>query len=511
MSQEPPFPPSLQWLLGAAAGDARFTERLAATGKEQLIAMILQLLGWIAALRGHDQNLRARLAQSSRNSSRPPSSDGPDKPAPKSQRKRTGRKTGGQPGHDGVTLELKKVADHYEYCKLDLSQDCDNCGEPLSLANVREAVRRQVWDLPPPPALEVTEWQADSVRCTCGRVHTAQFPSQVPQRIQYGPRIQGIVFYVSQYQLEPYSRCQEMMHDLHGVDLSQGTINNILKRAHEGLWDFELRMTALLSSMDLVHFDETGIYVKSKGNKYWLHVACTELHTLFHADKRRGTWGMRRQGVLPNFKGIAVHDHWESYFTFDCKHVLCNAHHLRELTYAHEQYQQSWAKKLMECLVQANEEVIAAREEGKTALPAKRLAYFSSLYDCILEEGKKAVLLLPAPPPPKNPKKSGKPAQHKIKNLYDRLGGFKHATLAFMYDLSIPFSNNQGERDIRMTKVKLKVSGCFRSIDGAKMFARARSYISTAKKQGVNVLDAVTAIFSGKAGPLIRRMTTPPT
>jgi transposase len=506
MSQEPPYPPGLEWLFGRATGEAKLTERLAAIGKAQLIAIILQLLGWIAALRGHDKNLRARLAQSSRNSSRPPSSDGPDKPAPKSQRKRTGRKPGGQAGHEGVTLEMKKVAGHYEYCKLDLSEKC--CDESLALADILDDVRRQLWELPPPPPLQVTEWRAQSRRCRkCGKVHTAKFPAHIAQQVQYGARVQAITAYLSQEQLLPYKRTQDMLRDLFGVDISQGTIKNILFRAHKALFDFELRMIALLIAMGLVHFDETGIYVKGKGNKYWLHVACTETHTLYHADKRRGTLGMKRMGVLPRFKGTAVHDHWESYFTFDCTHVLCNEHHLRELTYAYEQYQQSWAQKLIACLVQAKDEINAAKQGGKSALPPGRLTYFSELYDSTLEKGKKEVLLLPVPKPPKNPRKSGKPAQHKIMNLYDRLVESKVSTLAFMYDFSIPFTNNQAERDVRMIKVKLKISGCFRSILGAQMFARTRSFISTARKQGIGVLDALTDLFSGKARPLIRRMT----
>jgi transposase len=510
VSQEPPCPPNLEWLFDGLPGSDALIERLKAFGRDRLIAIILQLLGWIAALRGDDKNLRARLSQNSRNSSRPPSSDGPDKPAPQSQRKKTGRQSGGQPGHKGVVIEMKKVANQYEFCKIDLSEDCD-CGAPLSLTELlKDVSKRQLWEVPPPPQLHVTEWQAEHRRCKkCGKVHIAEFPKDITEPVQYGPGAQGIVFYLSQYQLIPYKRNQELMHDLFGVDMSQGTIHNIRKRAHKALWPFDVRMTALMVSMDLLHFDETGIHVKDRKDKYWMHVACTKFHTLFHADRRRGTWGMTRMGILPGFKGIAVHDHWDSYFTFLlCAHVLCNAHHLRELTYAHEQYQQAWAKKILDCLVEANDAVIAAKAEGKAALSAKQLAHFSDRFDSALQEGRKEVLLLPAPKP-KKPNKGGKPAQHKIKNLFDRLIEFKVATLAFMYDFSVPFSNNQGERDIRMLKVMLKISGCFRSVLGAKMFARARSYISTAKKQGINVLEAVTAIFSGEAGPIIRRMTKP--
>jgi transposase len=318
------------------------------------------------------------------------------------------------------------------------------------------------------------------------------------------------VTYFVQEQLLPYKRTTEMMVDLFGVHLSQGTIKNILERAHNALWDFELRMIALMISLGLLHFDETGIYVKRKGNKYWLHIASTETLTLLHADKRRGRLGMIRMGILPKFKGTAVHDNLQAYFTFLCKHVLCNAHHLRELVYAHEQYQQEWALKLLECLVEANVECIAAREEGAKSLPPERVAYFSSRYDEILEAGKKEVQLLPAPKPAKTKKKSGRVKEHKVTNLYNRLIARKAETLAFVSDLSLPFTNNQAERDGRMTKAKLKISGVFRSILGAKMFARARSYTSTARKQKINVLDALISLFDGTAGTLFRRMTRRP-
>lgn len=501
MSEEVLYPPGLEWLLGeGTASEASIRQRLVGFGKGQLIGIILQLLAWIAGLRAEKKDLRAQLSQNSRNSSRPPASDGYKKPAPKSLRQKSGRKRGGQPGHPGSTLEMVKEADHYVLCPL--PEKC-GCGRDLSLAQVSDVERRQLFDLPPPPKLEVTEFQAQTKVCSCGRLHTAPFPSHVTQPTQYGPGVQARVLYLNQYQLVPYERTQEALHDLFGVDLSQGTIKNILHRGYRELAPFEGRLTALLIMMGVVHFDESGMRVLK--DRYWVHVACTERYTFYYMDAQRGEPAMQNMAILPRFAGKAVHDHWASYFTYEgCAHVLCNAHHLRELVYAHEQYQQSWAQALIECLLEANAEVIAAKAQGLTALPEKRLDYFSHRYSRILREGRQELPVLPPAP-----KKRGRVKQHKVKNLHDRLRDFKQETLAFLYDFSAPFTNNQGERDIRMAKIKQKISGCFRSLLGAQMFARARSYISTAKKQRFNPLEALTALFTADER-FIRRLTEPP-
>jgi transposase len=467
--------------------------------KAQMIGMILALLAWIRVLQGQDRDLKARLAQNSRNSSRPPSSDGYEKPVPKSLRQKGQRKTGGQPGHQGVTLEMVKRADHYEMCPL--PSHCP-CGRSLARAKVENFEKRQVHDLPPPPKLEVTEFQAQTRVCACGRIHTAQFPEHVSQPTQYGPRVQAYVAYYSQRQLVPYERVQETLRDLHAVELSQGTINNILRRGYDSLAIHEMNVVQALRASGPVSFDETGMRVLKE--LWWLHVASNQTLTFYHIDEHRGVAAMLAMGLLPQFTGTAVHDGWASYFTFgDCEHALCNAHHLRELTFAVEQYEQVWAKKMIECLLEANQEVNAAKKRGKTRLSRSRLTYYCNRYSRILREGRPE---LPALSDPAGSKKRGPPKQHKIVNLYDRLRQFKYETLAFIHNFSIPFTNNQGERDERMAKIKQKVSGCFRSVQGARMFARVRGYISCALKQGINVLQALIAVFENDQ-KFIRRLT----
>ena len=517
MSQDPPYPPGLEWLLGRGTSTATVRERLARFGQAQLINIILQMLSWITGLDGQIKDLQARLSLHSGNSSLPPSSDGyqkrgrkPEpKPAPKSLRPKSGRRTGGQPGHPGVTLEKVEKPDHYEPCPLPKS--CA-CGRNLSGATVKSTETRQVFDLPEPRPPEVTEYISDTVECKCGRLHKAPFPAHVTQPTQYGPRLQATVAYLNEHQVVPYQRTQQALQDLFGIHLSQGTIKNILHRAYLKLQDFEWRMIALLITAGVVHFDESGIRVLKK--LYWLHVASTSKHTLFHVDERRGEEAMIKMGILPHFNGKAVHDHWASYFKYEgCFHALCNAHHLRELIYAYEQYQQAWAHVLIECLLQANAEVIAAKAKGRSSLPPDRLQYYSERYSRILRSGCEELKSLPAPtkasepePGEEAPKKRGRKKQHKVKNLHDRLTQHKKGTLAFMYDFDVPFTNNQGERDIRWSKVKQKVSGCFRSILGAEMFARLRSYTSTAIKQGFNPMGALVALFTGD-NAFIRRLT----
>jgi transposase len=511
MSPEPKCPAGLEWLLEPSPGSGpSHRERLGRLGKAQLITILMQLLGWILGLLGDNKDLRAQLAQNSKNSSRPPGSDvNKPKPDPKSGRKKSGKKSGGQPNHPGETLKQVDNPTHSKKCPL--PESC-TCGRKLSDAKVIDSEKRQVFDLPEPQPLEVTEYVADKVECKCGRVHKAEFPDEVTQPVQYGPRIEATVAYFNQHQVVPYKRTQQVFEDLYGVHLSQGTIKNILHRAYLKLEGFQRRMTALLINAKVVHFDESGMRVLKK--LHWLHVASTDKHTLFHIDEKRGDQAMIRMGILPNFTGNAVHDHWASYFKHEnCEHSLCNTHHVRELLYAHEQYQQAWAHKLIECLLEANDEVTAAKAKGRSSLPPDRLEYFSERYSRILRNGREELNNLPAPakapdpePGEEAPKQRGRKKQHKVKNLHDRLVEHKKQTLAFMHNFDIPFTNNQAERDIRMSKVKQKVSGCFRSILGAQMYARLRSFASTAAKQGHKAVEAFTALFKGDE-TFIRNLT----
>lgn len=465
------------------------SESLRSWSNEELIALILQLCARVS-------ELEAQLAKNSRNSSKPPSSDGYGKPQPKSRREKSGRRSGGQPGHAGSTLKLVEQPDQTVVCGAGVCA----CGCDLTGCAAVEVERRQVFELPV-MKLHVTEYQAPIKVCPqCGGQVKAAFPTAVSQPVQYGPRAQAAMTYLSQYQLLPYERLQELLHDVFQMDVSQGTLDNVLKRGYEKLAGFEEQVKERIRDSRVAHFDETGMRVVK--DLHWLHVASTPEFTAYHIDAQRGQPAMEAMGILPGFTGTAVHDSWTSYYAYECEHALCNAHHLRELIFAHEEHGQQWAARLKACLLEANEEITTTKTRGATELPARRLQYFSDRYSRILREGREELPLLPARPAGQR----GRAKQHKVKNLHDRLRDRKTEVLAFLYDFSIPFTNNQGEQDVRMMKVKQKISGCFRSFDGARIFARIRGCFSTVKKQGHNTLQAMTMLFDDHVD-FTRKMT----
>jgi transposase len=432
--------------------------------------------------------LKDRLSKNSKNSSKPPSTDGYEKPEPKAQREESERETGGQPGHKGSTLEQTDTPDEIENHSLG---QCSQCGLDLSEHEVQGYEARQVFELPE-IKIVITEHRAEIKVCPCCDAQVkAKFPEEVKQPVQYGKRVQAAATYFSQYQLLPYKRTQEMFQDLFQLNLSQGTIKNILNRGYNHLAEFEQEIVNTLKNSDVVHFDESGVRVKKK--LHWLHVASTDKLTYYHIDPKRGREAMDPIGILPEFKGHAVHDHWSSYYGYDCSHVLCNAHHLRELTFSLERHQQQWAGKLKKFLQDAKKEVDEAISLGEKSLSCKRVSYYEQRYSRILREGKSELPILAVD----ETKVRGKKKQHKAKNLHDRLVNHKKEVLAFVYDITLPFDNNLAERDIRMVKVKQKVSGCFRSEIGAQMFSRIRGYISTAKKQGFNAFNVLSDVFEG--------------
>ena len=458
---------------------------------DQKDELIRQLFDHISQLSDRIKELESSLSKNSRNSSKPPSSDGYDKPKPQSQRKKSGKQTGGQPGHKGHTL--KQVAKPDEVIEHSVDQ-CDSCGSDLSAAPVLDYEKRQVFDIPPPPRVHVSEHRAQVKACPCCHSHSkALFPEQVTQPVQYGNRIQATAVYLNQYQLLPYRRLQEYFEDVHRLHLSQGTLKNIIERGYARLESFSDKAKMAVTGSELAHFDETGLRVMEK--LHWFHVASTDAITCYFIHPNRGTLAMKDIGILNQFNGYAVHDHYSSYYQFDLYHVACNAHHLRELIHAFEQHGQQWAQNMISCLLEAKAEVEQAVAQGLEALEPARVKYFDARYSRILRQGRCELPVLAAP---KKVKRGRKP-QHKVKNLHDRLVQHKHEALAFVYDLSVPFDNNQGERDIRMVKTKQKISGCFRSQSGAEAFCRIRSYISTARKQGLNIYDALHDAFNSNA------------
>jgi transposase len=441
-------------------------------------------------LKAQIKKLEGQLAKNSRNSSKPPSSDGPKKP-PRSTRPRGKRKPGGQKGHPGSTLEMTDDPHHKIIHPV---HECEQCQCSLNEQSANNVEKRQVFDLPPPTGLEVTEHQAEIKQCPqCGHTNKASFPSDVNAPVQYGPRVKATASYLREYQLLPFARTCELLQDMFCFSLSEGTLNNILKSLDEKLEDPVDYIAESIKNSRIVNFDETSCSVQKK--RWWLHVASTSTLTYYQVHKKRGSDATDDIGILPEFSGRAIHDHWKPYFKYSCDHGLCNAHHLRELTYIHEEHDQKWAKEMVEYLCEVKKAVDETRPTNDH-LAADQIAEFEARYHQILGEGYHENPLPAAPAG--EPKKRGRPKKSKSRNLLERLDAYQRETLAFMYDFTVPFDNNQAERDVRMTKVQQKISGTFRSQRGATTFCRIRSYIGTARKNAINAIDAIYNAFIGK-------------
>jgi transposase len=434
------------------------------------------------------KELEGQLAKNSSNSSKPPSSDGLKKPNPKSQRKSSGRKTGGQPGHKGSTLEQVANPDFiatHEACA------CEKCGYSLKNEELIDYNGRQEFELPKIEAL-VTEHRAEIKKCpVCGFLNKAKFPENITQPVQYGNRAKSIATYFNQAQLIPYERTQEIFRDLYALPLSEGTLINTNVSCYANLKDYETKVKQLLKLSKVINFDESWMRVKKQ--LQWLHVAATDKLTHYEIHEKRGCEAFDAIGILPEFEGIAIHDHWKPYFNYQCEHGLCNAHHLRELTYHKEQYNQKWCSEIETFLLETKNEVDNCKISGSNKLPPKRQLCLEKQFDDILNDGLKEL-----PVTNYDNGKRGRKKQHPSKNLWNRLKDYKQETLAFAHNFAVPFTNNQAERDIRMAKVKQKISGCFRSQNGAKVFCRIRGYLSTTNKQNINALEALQMAFNAK-------------
>lgn len=469
-------------------------EQLHKLDKETLIEVLLKALSRVSELEKQVaaqavimQKLQDEIAKNSSNSSKPPSSDGLKKPKTRSLRQKGQRPIGGQPGHKGNTLKMVDEPDYIEQHSL---INCPHCQTDLSDMKAVSYEKRQQFDVPP-VYLEVTEHQVEVKQCPrCGQQVKGKFPPHVTQPTQYGPRLKAQASYLNNYHFIPLERTEELLTDFYGHSPSQAaviTANNQLQIA-PALKDIREQLIA----SEVAHFDESGLRVDR--NLHWLHVASTPQLTHYHLHQKRGQEGMTAGQILPRFQGKAVHDHWLPYTKFEgCEHTFCNAHHLRELQFVAEQYQQTWAIQMGQLLLDIKAEV-AATPELQTGLPAERLTYYEAEYDKLIADG----LTANSPPDDLLPKKRGRPKQSPPKNLLDRLANHKSGVLAFMYDFHVPFDNNLAERDVRMVKVKQKVSGAFRTYTGADSFCAIRSYISTVRKQGHNVIEAIYNAFIGQ-------------
>jgi transposase len=459
-------------------------DRLSVTAKDELIralfAQVKALTAQVEALTTKVAELEGRLAKNSRNSSKPPSSDGLNRPKPKSQRKAGQKPTGGQKGHAGHTLKKVAEIDHIETHAP--PERCDACGSPLTDAVVVEA--RQVFDIPP-LSHEVTEHQVLKVVCSCGKTHRGEFPADVSAPVQYGPRLKAAVVQLTHHHMMPVSRTGDLMGDLFGLPLSDATVLAINTQARTILSPTVTAMGEALKTTPVVHADETGMNVA--GTLYWLHVLATTVMTWIGCHANRGKKAFDAFGILNEFVGTLIHDGWKPYQDLTCVHALCNAHHLRELTYAFEEMGQAWANRMIELLVAACHEV----DQAGGVLTLDRLAFYRTEYDVILTAG--AASNPRAPPSGKR----GRTRQSKALNLIDRLRDHADDVWRFATDHNVPFSNNVAEQAVRMPKVKQKVSGGFRTKAGLDTFCTVRSYLATLHKQRSNLFLALTQAFQG--------------
>lgn len=422
--------------------------------------------------------LEGKLSKNSSNSSKPPSSDknnsGRKPKKTTSSRKKSGKKPGGQPGHKGSTLEMSAKPDEIITLSVD---NCITCNRGLK-STPTDLEKRQVFEIPE-PKIWVTQYQAEVKHCKhCDSTTVACFPEDVTHITQYGPRAKSLMVYMTQYQLLPYKRSSEFFKSIYNHRISAGTIVNAVNALSNRLEAVEGQIKNLLIKSKVAHADETGANIN--GDKQWLHTVGTPELTHYAIHKKRGRIATVDIGILPKFEGTLIHDHWKSYFTYeDMQHGLCNAHHIRELRFIYEHHNIKWAKKISDLLIEINhhkENLLAKKKE----FTQRKIKSYQASYDKILinartEQARRGTI--------------------DSKNLLKRLKHYKSEVLLFMTDMRVPFTNNLSEQDIRMMKVKQKISGCFRSVVGSEDFCKIRSVISTAKKNNKNIFDILQAAF----------------
>ena len=460
-------------------------EQLAQENAE-LRALVAALKARLDALETENAELKRRLDLDSRNSSKPPSSDSPfTKPAPKSLRRKSGSKPGGQHGHPGSTLKL--VADPDDRLRHEPGS-CAGCGADLAGAPEAGVERRQVFDLPP-MTVRVTEHQLVARRCSCGKTTRAAAPEGAAAPVQYGPRITAIILYLYVGQFLSKKRTAQALAELFGTPISEGTVAAMSERAAGGLDGFLDTVRGRIAEAEVAGFDETGLRVSS--SLHWVHCARTGKYTLITCHAKRGKGGINDMGVLGRFHGVAVHDAWAPYDTYlDPAHQLCCAHVLRELQSVADasppDTEWCWATQVSDALVAMQRLAAEATAAGSASIDPESLAEQVQLYRSTARIGLTDTAA------------RSDPIMKKHNALARRLLDRQDDYLRFTQDLRIPPDNNGSERDIRMIKLRQKVSGCLRTLTGAKQFCAIRSYLSTAAKHGRNFFDTLVMLAEGR-------------
>jgi transposase len=437
-------------------------------------------------LQAEVRRLRDVAAQSSRNSSRAPSTDRTEQPKPKSLRKKSGRKPGGQPGHPGRTLPF---SDHPKHTEIHPLQECE-CGEDLSKEPAIDFERRQVFDLPP-LTLECTEHRAQIKECPCcHKFVTAPFPEEVSAPVQYGKNFRSLLAYFYDAQLGASLRIRQMCEEMFGYAVSEATVQSARQEQYQALEPFEEHLEKILPQERVLHVDETSLPINKL--THWLHVVCTPLLTFFSVQRLRGKEAIQAMGIVPQFTGWLMHDFLSSYLSFEnCLHTFCKSHLMRELVFIFEQHHQPWAQQLYELFLEMLRHV---QEQKARDAPVGEAEYkrWRQRYHKLLRDGRHTNPLTPEQTARKRRKQS------KEQNLLDRLETYDDLILAFLWAWEVPFTNNQAERDFRFMKTRIKISGCFRTLDGARRHVRIRSYICTLRKQGLPVLEYLCRALDGR-------------
>jgi len=434
----------------------------------------------ITKLKDEIARLKRQLSLDSNNSNKPPSSDGLKKqPRVQSLSEKSDKKPGGQPGHEGSTLQQVETPGLIEECKVNC---CPHCKIDLTNEPVIDICKRQEFDVPEIKKPLVTEYQFEIKRCPqCKKKIIAKDDSYPKAPVQYGPKAKAVVSYFNVHNLIPKKRTAQIMGDLFGMPISVATVENFSKACVAKIEQVVEQIETDLKAAPIKGADESGIRVA--GKLFWLHTLGSEQCVYYYVTEKRGD-------IKKDLKGVVVHDGFVSYYKLeDVQHALCNAHHLRELKAVTQIDKEPWAKSMARLLKVGKNTV----EQNPQNITIEWLTKFKKLYDLIISKALSYHENLGVLKKPKRGRAKRRPGH----NLVLRLQKYEEDVLRFLSNPDVPFTNNQAEQSIRMIKVKQKISGCFRTAEGADQFLTVRSYTATAQKQGIRILDALTHAFKG--------------